>query len=175
MSVFQENIATNAQSQLQTDVKEQHNILDVEIGSGSDIEDDLQGYGLPYHVVSSPYSDANHQLDLRSLAEPTAQFAMALTSMKAIREDYATSPYALSFNWSEIVGAFSKQYASKLSFFVIVFRSRLKPYADRELLGTLDKVAHLEAVEAGGLLKYWFGTPDRNNRNLATCEWCHLS
>jgi len=34
-----------------------------------------------------------------------------------------------------------------------------------------DKAAHAEAIKSGGLLKYWFGIPDENRRNLATCIW----
>ena len=59
----------------------------------------------------------------------------------------------------------------KLDFYVIVFRSKVNQHADRQLLGELDKAAHLEAVESGGLLKYWFGEPDEAGRILATCEY----
>lgn len=56
-------------------------------------------------------------------------------------------------------------------FYIVVFRSRIPPttvYAD---LGVLDKAAHAEATKSGGFLKYWFGSPDSEGRNLATCVW----
>ncbi|QIW95981.1 hypothetical protein AMS68_001499 [Peltaster fructicola] len=144
-------------------------IVETEIELSSD--DESEYLALPGHIISSPYTDATHQLDLCTLTPPFAGFAKALISMNNIRPDYATAPYQESFNWNEIAESFSKQAVGDISFFVIVFRSRLKLDADRDLLGELDKAAHLEAVEAGGLLKYWFGTPDDNRRNLATCLW----
>jgi len=33
----------------------------------------------------------------------------------------------------------------------------------------LDEGSHAEATKSGGLLKYWFGMPDEDGRNLATC------
>ncbi|RPA77171.1 hypothetical protein BJ508DRAFT_417262 [Ascobolus immersus RN42] len=59
------------------------------------------------------------------------------------------------------------------SYFVIVFRSQIQKGTSRPYLGLLDEGAHEEAVAAGGLLKYWFGVPDENGRNLATCVWRH--
>jgi hypothetical protein len=34
----------------------------------------------------------------------------------------------------------------------------------------LDYESHREACESGGLLKYWFGGPSEERRNLATCK-----
>lgn len=134
----------------------------------------FQDPDISHLIISSPYIDEIHQLDLRSLSEPVANFAQALTHMDAVRPDYATAPYDRSFNWQAITSEYQQitqaDLPREISFFVIVFRSRLKEGADRALLGELDKAAHLEAVESGGLLKYWFGTPDANRRNLATCR-----
>ena len=41
---------------------------------------------------------------------------------------------------------------------------------DREKLFVLDKNSHAEAVRSGGLLKYWYGEPDAEGANLATCK-----
>lgn len=57
------------------------------------------------------------------------------------------------------------------NFYVVVFRSQVPPTTDRSHLGTLDERSHVEAMEGGGLLKYWFGTPDATGRNLATCKF----
>ncbi|KAJ9091895.1 hypothetical protein QFC19_008921 [Naganishia cerealis] len=34
-----------------------------------------------------------------------------------------------------------------------------------------DRQAHEEAVESGGLLMYWYGEPDSQGNNVATCVW----
>jgi hypothetical protein len=57
------------------------------------------------------------------------------------------------------------------SFYVVVFRSQLKPDIDQDRLYLLDYESHREACESGGLLKYWFGKADGERRNLATCEY----
>lgn len=133
-------------------------------------------------LQASPYTDRAHHLDLNTLTPPLQLFAQALTAMRSITPSYATAPYPSAFNWDSIVDLFSQAMQKEasisnsalpeeeLSFYVIVFRSRVNATADRRLLGQLDKAAHLEAVDSGGLLKYWFGTPDADGRNLATCE-----
>ena len=57
------------------------------------------------------------------------------------------------------------------TFYVVIFRSQLKPDIDNDLLYKLDYESHREACESGGLLKYWFGKTDGERRNLATCEF----
>lgn len=134
-------------------------------------------------LQASPYSEHEHLLDLTTLTEPLQLFAKVLTSMRWIKQDYATAPYPEAFNWDSIVNLFSSKMTAeqreampeKLHFYVIVFRSRVNEHADRRLLGELDKAAHVEAVEGGGLLKYWFGTPDEAGRNLATCEFAFMA
>lgn len=151
------------------------------------------------YIAASPYLDQDHLLDLETLDRENQILAQALTKFVATRHDYATAPYRESFNWSEVITelkaiAKEQDYEWRESFFyVIAFRSRIPPttvYADLEVL---DKAAHLEAVESGGLLKYaryspfshdpvapaancvsdryWFGLPDKDGRNLATCLW----
>ena len=134
-----------------------------------------QNYDL---LQASPYSDREHLLDLTALVKPLQLFAEALTAMRWTTPDFATAPYHQAFNWDSIMDIFSRamraecpgQTLDSLHFYVIVFRSRVNKHADRQLLGELDKAAHLEAVEGGGLLKYWFGSPNEVGRNLATCE-----
>ncbi|KAF3199629.1 hypothetical protein TWF679_001248 [Orbilia oligospora] len=100
--------------------------------------------------------------------------------MNAKTGEYAIEPYHEAFNWDEILIALRKlskreDYVFPRSeFYIIVFRSRLPFDADRRHLGKLDEDAHVEAVESGQLLKYWFGTPHPvTGRNLATCIWRH--
>ena len=40
-----------------------------------------------------------------------------------------------------------------------------------ELADLVNRRSHAEATQSGGLLKYWFGVPDTEGRNLATCVW----
>jgi len=52
----------------------------------------------------------------------------------------------------------------------VVFRSQVLASTDPTHLAVLDERSHAEAMNSGGLLKYWFGIPDGGHRNLATCE-----
>ncbi|CRK31727.1 hypothetical protein BN1708_005529 [Verticillium longisporum] len=128
-------------------------------------------------LVHSPYTERDHQLDLHTLDHENALLARAMTKMECTRTDYATAPYTESFNWRDVhdelrrlVKESGKPF-KETSFYVVVFLSQIPPttvYAD---LGALDKEAHREANEFGGFLKYWFGAPDAEGRNLATCFW----
>ncbi|KAH8894257.1 eukaryotic translation initiation factor 3 subunit-like protein [Thozetella sp. PMI_491] len=129
------------------------------------------------YLVVSPYTEREHLLDLESVDVENQLLAQAMANMTCLREDYATAPYLETFNWEELIEgvrtlARRRQHAWKeTSFFIVAFRSQIPPttvYAD---LGVLDKAAHAEATASGGFLKYWFGEPDVDGRNLATCIW----
>ncbi|ROT36698.1 hypothetical protein SODALDRAFT_340922 [Sodiomyces alkalinus F11] len=131
----------------------------------------------PRWFIHSPYEEPEHQLDLHTLDHENALVAQALARMKNTRPDYATAPYTESFNWDEVFGELkhlvrkSGKPFRETSFYVVAFRSQIPPttiYAD---LGALDKDAHREANAVGGFLKYWFGEPTAEGRNLATCFW----
>ncbi|KAI0882991.1 uncharacterized protein GGS22DRAFT_190966 [Annulohypoxylon maeteangense] len=130
-----------------------------------------------HFFVQSPYTEREHLLDLRTLDVENALLARALAGMRCLRSDYATSPYAETFNWDEVIENLIQlvqqhEYRWKeTSFFIVAFRSQIPPTTVYEDLGALDKVAHAEAVASGGFLKYWFGHPDKDGRNLATCLW----
>lgn len=128
-------------------------------------------------LVVSPYVNLSHLLNLDSVSPACQLLALALTVLRPLGNDYATAIYKQAFNWSYVVETLRSlvladefDWASQ-SFYIVVFRSQLKPGVDRSQLGALDKLAHEEASSSGGLLKYWFGIPDENNRNLATCEF----
>ncbi|KAK3306425.1 uncharacterized protein B0T15DRAFT_139813 [Chaetomium strumarium] len=129
------------------------------------------------YLVVSPYQEQDHLLDLQSLDVENQLLAVSLTTMKCLRDDYATAPYTQTFNWDEIMATLrtlareTNHAWKKTSFFVVAFRSRIPPTTVYEELGALDKAAHAEATASGGFLKYWFGTPDVEGRNLATCIW----
>lgn len=130
-------------------------------------------------LVNSPYSEIEHQLDLSSVEKPYQLLAQALSVFKLITSNHATTPYELTFNWSEIfanlrrIAAEENYTFPRVELYIIEFRSLLKENYDGDLLWALDKHSHREATASGGLLKYWYGSPDANRRNLATCKY-HL-
>jgi hypothetical protein len=130
-----------------------------------------------HSLISSPYNDPEHLLDLRTLDAPNRLLAQALSFLKPVRDDYATADYLSSFNWDEVLSvlrslAASEGYAwREMVFYTVVFRSKLNKGISEQWLSDLDKDSHREAVESGGLLKYWFGKRDGEERNLATCEF----
>ena len=127
-------------------------------------------------LISSPYNEEHHLLDLTTLGLPNRLFAKALSVLRPIRPDYATAAYVESLNWPtvlsklrELCTAADYEWTAH-SFYVVIFRSKLKPVIDNTMLYELDLLSHGEATESGGLLKYWFGTPNEERRNLATCK-----
>lgn len=112
------------------------------------------------YLVVSPYTEQEHMLDLETLDAENQLLALALTSLKCVRDDYATGLYLEIFNWADVIEtlralACQRNHAwRKTSFYVVAFRSQIPPttvYAD---LGVLDKGAHIEATASGGFLKY---------------------
>ncbi|KAF2742034.1 hypothetical protein M011DRAFT_413389 [Sporormia fimetaria CBS 119925] len=128
-------------------------------------------------LISSPYNNPSHYLDLNTLDPHSLLFSLALTALKPARGDYATAPYSLALNFPTVIDVLRTLCReanfswAKQSFYVVVFRSKLRADVDNDLLYKLDFESHREACEAGGLLKYWFGKPDCERRNLATCFW----
>lgn len=127
-------------------------------------------------LISSPYNDPLHLLDLSRLDTQNRLLALALASFRPIRDDYATAAYLDSFNWQEVFGLV-KAYSdaeghewTTQSFYVVEFRSVLHPGIDQDRLHALDAYSHQEATTSGGLLKYWFGTKNEKRQNLATCK-----
>ncbi|EPE10548.1 hypothetical protein F503_05643 [Ophiostoma piceae UAMH 11346] len=126
-------------------------------------------------ITFSPYDD--HLLDLETLDPQTQLVARALAVFDKTRSDYATAPYTESFNFSTVIGELRRLTSTtgldwkKSSYFVVAFRSQIPPTTDYGDLSSLDKAAHREATDSGGLLRYWFDLPDADGRNLATCLW----
>jgi hypothetical protein len=125
-------------------------------------------------IVSSPYPD--HLLDLTTIDEPSKGLAILLQELQP-NEGYLDLPYDHAFNWSIVLSKLSPNFPAT-EFYIVVFRSRIAGSAvSPELLFELytqDEKAHREANESGGLLKYWFGIPDFDGRNLATCVWTNM-
>ena len=132
-------------------------------------------------LVVSPYNSRPHLLKLTDLDNTSQLLAKALTVMRHVRDDYATTPYSDAFNWQEIVQHLRKianpqknEQWHENKFYIVVFRSRVASGTDPSYLGHLDELSHAEAMKTGGLLKYWFGRPNDERRNLATCEFLRL-
>lgn len=129
------------------------------------------------HLVISPYTDDPNLLDLTTVSLQEQLLAHALVKLKPLIEEYARAPYIEIFNWSEIIDDLRERahvanhFWTEQVFYIVVFRSQITPTTDYGHLGDLDKAAHAEAVQSGGFLKYWFGFPDVEGRNLATCVW----
>ena len=111
------------------------------------------------YLVASPYIEQEHLLDLESVDAESGLLAEALSLMRNTRADYATAPYAESFNWDEVMAeleAVTQRRGHRwreASFFVVAFRSRIPPTTVYGDLGVLDKAAHAEATASGGFLK----------------------
>jgi hypothetical protein len=127
-------------------------------------------------LISSPYNNLLHYLDLTTLPTPSLLFAKALTALKPARANYATAPYTQALNFTTVITilqylASAANYEWKeTSFYVVVFRSKLKEDIDNDYLYKIDYESHGEACKSGGLLKYWFGKANGERRNLATCK-----
>lgn len=133
-------------------------------------------------LVSSPYVEQDHLLQLSKLQPEFQATAHALQTLRATSPKYAVEDYISSFNINEIVEqiraeASQKGYPIPHQIYVIAFRSVLKPdiRSDPEKINLLyeaDRQSHAEANILGGLLKYWYGEPDqKTGHNLATCWW----
>jgi hypothetical protein len=111
------------------------------------------------YLVVSPYSEQEHLLDLESLDIENQLLALSLTTMKCLRDDYATAPYIETFNWADMMAtlrALARQINhswKETSFFVVAFRSQIPPTTAYSDLAVLDKAAHSEATASGGFLK----------------------
>ncbi|KAI1260545.1 hypothetical protein F5Y18DRAFT_432102 [Xylariaceae sp. FL1019] len=151
-------------------------ILAPQITIPDNATDELRG-DTQHLLAVSPYNERAHLLDLRTLDDENAILAQALVHLRCLRPDYATAPYVDTFNWQEIIDQVRqltlerKHHWKASSFFVVAFRSQIPPTTVYGDLGALDKAAHAEATASGGFLKYWFGSPDKDGKNLATCLW----
>ena len=127
-------------------------------------------------LVASPYTSQPHLLNLQALNTSQQLLAKALVAFQPLRDDYATASYAKAFNWDVVINELRISSDQRgfiwkgQHFYIVVFRSQVPQSTNRVELGELDRRSHAEATKSGGLLKYWFGIPDENGRNLATCK-----
>jgi hypothetical protein len=130
----------------------------------------------PDWLIVAPYVEPEHLLDLHTVDTPNRLLALALTRLTPATSDYAMVRYEDAFDLEALMSnlkslAKVEGYRwTRQEFYVVEFRSRLKQNIDVDLLFKLDKQSHIEATQGGGLLKYWYGVPNAERRNLATCE-----
>ncbi len=91
---------------------------------------------------------------------------LACGRISPLYPDYATRPIEDGFNWSSALAGcrFEKLY-------LVVFRSVRRPKADLDLLREHDDRAHAEALEGGGLLRYFKGQANERRECLSFCLW----
>ena len=90
----------------------------------------------------------------------------ACLQISPIYPDYATRPIQDGFSWSSsLLGcAFERLY-------LVVFRSLRRPSADLDLLREHDDRAYEDALESGGLLRYFKGEANERGECLSFCLW----
>jgi hypothetical protein len=99
------------------------------------------------------------------LDNPSGLFE-ACQRISPINPAYANLPIEEGFNWSLCLddARFEELY-------LVVFRSVRRPAADLDLLKEHDDRAYEEAVEAGGLLRYFKGEVNGRGECLSFCLW----
>lgn len=151
-------------------------LSDPDVLRNDHVEKDSKSPTYSTNLISSPYNNPGHYLDLTALPLSSSLFAKALTALKPVREDYATIAYTEALNFDAVLSVLrdlstqAEEEWQEMSFYVVVFRSQLRDDVDQDWLYKLDYESHREACESGGLLKYWFGKSNNERRNLATCK-----
>jgi hypothetical protein len=90
----------------------------------------------------------------------------ACRRISPINPDYANLPVEEGFDWSSHLGG-----AHFDQLYLVVFRSVRLPAADLRLLREHDDRAYEEAIEAGGLLRYFKGEMNGRRECLSFCLW----
>jgi hypothetical protein len=98
--------------------------------------------------------------------EKTEVVHRACQQICPIYPDYAARPVQDGFSWSSsLLGcAFERLY-------LVVFRSVRRPSADLDLLREHDDRAYEDALESGGLLRYFKGEANELGECLSFCLW----
>jgi len=127
---------------------------------------------LPEGLASRPIISENPpvvtQTRLPDIDPASLSLHKALHHFKPVNSDYASTPYSEAFNWTELV----LPADDEREWYCVVFRSKRRVGSDGRLLQEVDKFAHEEAIQNGGLILYWYGIPDpTTGMNLATCIW----
>ena len=98
-------------------------------------------------------------LDLR------ADLYEACQNISPTHSDYMILPIQDGFDWSSLSGCLFERL------YLVVFRSVRRPTADLRLLREHDDRAYAEALESGGLLRYFKGHANERGECLSFCLW----
>ena len=95
----------------------------------------------------------------------TADLYEACQQISPTNPDYAMLPIEDGFDWSSLSCClFDRLY-------LVIFRSVWQPEADLDLLREEDDRAFEEALEFGGLLRYFKGHANERGECLSFCLW----
>jgi hypothetical protein len=97
---------------------------------------------------------------------PTTAERAAFALLKPITPDYPTLPIAEAFNWSDALSSLESG-----EWYLVVFRSIRKEFANTQMLTEYDDRAHREALEGEGLLFYFQGQLNGRRECLSFCAW----
>ncbi|ORY89751.1 hypothetical protein BCR35DRAFT_287766 [Leucosporidium creatinivorum] len=121
---------------------------------------------------ATPLRTENHQVGYTTSRLPTVDAASialhhALHAFKPTTPNYAYDDYSEAFNFNEL----RLPEEMEREWYIVAFRSTRAADSPSQDLYEADRLAHEEAVSAGGLLAYWYGAPNSHGSNLATCIW----
>ncbi|KAJ3278890.1 hypothetical protein HDU79_001109 [Rhizoclosmatium sp. JEL0117] len=126
-----------------------------------------QGAVIRNSTIHPPTSDLSSSLRIRPVDLALAE--RGLDHFHAITEDYFHVPIPEVFNWNEVAELLGAEEEG--DWYIVAFRSVRKVDADAKALYDADHLAHTEALESGGLLKYWYGSLNEKRECLASCIW----
>jgi hypothetical protein len=95
----------------------------------------------------------------------TADLYEACQQISPRHPDYATLSIEDGFDWSSLSCCLIE------SLYLVVFRSLRRPDVDLDLLGERDDRAYEEALESGGLIRYFKGQANEWGECLSFCLW----
>lgn len=90
----------------------------------------------------------------------------ALDALAPIGPGYARLPIAEAFNWPDLADAIGPG-----EWYLVAFRSIVKPGADLDRLCAFDDNAHHEASGAPGFVHYFKGPLDTDGSCMSFCLW----
>lgn len=90
----------------------------------------------------------------------------AFDALAPTGQGYARLPVADAFNWSDCAEA-----AGSGEWYLVAFRSIVKPGADLDRLRVFDDNAHREASRAPGFVHYFKGPLDADGSCMSFCLW----
>ena len=95
----------------------------------------------------------------------TADLYEACLQISPRHPDYATLSIEDGFDWSSLSCCLFERL------YLVAFRSLRRPDVDLDLLSEHDDRAYEEALESGGLLRYFKGHANERGECLSFCLW----